>query len=329
MQLEDISSCLISCCLGIQPEPYLAKFSFQAVIESENVSPEPFFLQPKLSQLPEPLLKELVPKTLPQFPCPSLENLHHLNVCQVPKTEHRIWCAASPMPSAGEWSLHLNTDRLEASTSSLCSLLQYLTTLSVRKYFLMSSVNLPWYSIKPLYILSLDPEEERSAPPSPLPSSGNCRKQWSHSSASFSTSWTSPESLAAPFWICLPTLLAALLVSSGCIQGTPHPSWRAQNCTCRWDHTKDEYRRIVTSSDSWWFFLNSHSSLSEVKQGQAWGSPVTHLVWSLNWTLLIYLYMSQEPVYVYVVLELISLCAALKVWPYEAPGLLSQHQLYR
>ena len=43
----------------------------------------------------------------------------------------------------------LNTTRLSDSTSSLGSPFQCLTTLSEKQYFLTSSLNLPWRSLKP------------------------------------------------------------------------------------------------------------------------------------------------------------------------------------
>ena len=50
------------------------------------------------------------------------------------------------------------------------SLFQCLTTLTVKKFFLMSSPNLPWSSFVPFsHILSLVTREKRSAPPSPFP----------------------------------------------------------------------------------------------------------------------------------------------------------------
>jgi len=64
----------------------------------------------------------------------------------------------------------LNTDRLGASTSSPGSLFQCLSTFSVHKCFLMSRINLPWFSFEPFpCVLSLDPREKSSAPPSPHP----------------------------------------------------------------------------------------------------------------------------------------------------------------
>jgi len=64
----------------------------------------------------------------------------------------------------------LNADRLETSTASLGSLFQCLTTLLVKKCFLMSSLNLSWCSFEPFpCVLSLDPRGKSSAPRSPLP----------------------------------------------------------------------------------------------------------------------------------------------------------------
>ena len=48
-QLEAISSCPIPCYLGEETNPHLATTSFQVVLESHKVSPQPPFLQAKLS----------------------------------------------------------------------------------------------------------------------------------------------------------------------------------------------------------------------------------------------------------------------------------------
>ncbi|KAK4831163.1 hypothetical protein QYF61_015633 [Mycteria americana] len=82
-QLEAISSCPITCYLGEETDPHLATTSFQAVVESDKVSPQPPFLQAKQSQLPQPLLIRLVLQTLHQLRCPSLDTLQHLNVSLV------------------------------------------------------------------------------------------------------------------------------------------------------------------------------------------------------------------------------------------------------
>ncbi|KAK4818760.1 hypothetical protein QYF61_018932 [Mycteria americana] len=82
-QLEAISSCPITCYLGEETDPHLSTTSFQVVVESDKVSPQPPFLQPKQSQLPQPLLIGLVVQTLHQLRCPSLDTLQHLNVSLV------------------------------------------------------------------------------------------------------------------------------------------------------------------------------------------------------------------------------------------------------
>ncbi|KAK4815422.1 hypothetical protein QYF61_001410 [Mycteria americana] len=82
-QLEDISSCPITCYLGEETDPHLSTTSFQAVVESHKVSPQPPFLQAKQPQFPQPLLIRLLLQTLPQLRCPSLDTLQHLNVSLV------------------------------------------------------------------------------------------------------------------------------------------------------------------------------------------------------------------------------------------------------
>ncbi|KAK4811896.1 hypothetical protein QYF61_014929 [Mycteria americana] len=79
-QLEAISSCPITCYLGEETDPHLSTTSFQAVVESDKVSPQPPFLQAKQSQLPQPLLIRLLLQTLPQLRCPSLHPLQYLNI---------------------------------------------------------------------------------------------------------------------------------------------------------------------------------------------------------------------------------------------------------
>ncbi|KAK4818053.1 LOW QUALITY PROTEIN: hypothetical protein QYF61_004580 [Mycteria americana] len=79
-QLEAISSCPITCYLGEETDPHLSTTSFQVVVESDKVSPQPPFLQAKQPQFPQPLLIRLVLQTLHQLRCPSLDTLQHLNV---------------------------------------------------------------------------------------------------------------------------------------------------------------------------------------------------------------------------------------------------------
>ncbi|KAK4825904.1 hypothetical protein QYF61_003399 [Mycteria americana] len=82
-QLEAISSCPIACYLGEETDPHLSTTSFQVVVESEKVSPEPPFLQAKQPQFLQPLLIRLLLQTLHQLRCPSLHTLQHLNVSLV------------------------------------------------------------------------------------------------------------------------------------------------------------------------------------------------------------------------------------------------------
>ncbi|KAK4814202.1 hypothetical protein QYF61_012439 [Mycteria americana] len=63
-QLEDISSCPITCYLGEETDPHLSTTSFQA----------------KQPQLPQPLLIRLLLQTLHQLRCPSLYTLQPLNI---------------------------------------------------------------------------------------------------------------------------------------------------------------------------------------------------------------------------------------------------------
>ncbi|KAK4827587.1 hypothetical protein QYF61_019489 [Mycteria americana] len=58
-QLEAISSCPITCYLGEETDPHLSTTSYQVVVESKKVSPQPPFLQAKQPQFPQPLLMRL------------------------------------------------------------------------------------------------------------------------------------------------------------------------------------------------------------------------------------------------------------------------------
>lgn len=62
----------------------------------------------------------------------------------------------------------LDTDRPGALTMSLGSLFQCITTLSLKKHFLTTNLNVPWHTFEPFpHILSLDTREKRSAPSPP------------------------------------------------------------------------------------------------------------------------------------------------------------------
>ncbi|KAK4809529.1 hypothetical protein QYF61_015365 [Mycteria americana] len=73
----------MACYLGEETDPHLSTPSFQAVVESDEVSPQPPFLQAEQPQVPQPLPISLVLQTLPQLRCPSLDTLQPLNVSLV------------------------------------------------------------------------------------------------------------------------------------------------------------------------------------------------------------------------------------------------------
>lgn len=65
IQRRAISSCLVAYYMGEGDDPHLATVSFQVVVESNEVTPEPPFLQSKHPLLPsQPLLITLVLQTL-------------------------------------------------------------------------------------------------------------------------------------------------------------------------------------------------------------------------------------------------------------------------
>ncbi|KAK4819907.1 hypothetical protein QYF61_014642 [Mycteria americana] len=61
----------------------LTKWPAKAAVESDEVSPQPPFLQAEQPQVPQPLPISLVLQTLPQLRCPSLDTLQPLNVSLV------------------------------------------------------------------------------------------------------------------------------------------------------------------------------------------------------------------------------------------------------
>ncbi|KAK4811651.1 hypothetical protein QYF61_022744 [Mycteria americana] len=65
------------CLAGAGPE------NIEAVVESDEVSPQPPFLQAEQPQVPQLLPISLVLQTLPQLRCPSLDTLQQLNVLLV------------------------------------------------------------------------------------------------------------------------------------------------------------------------------------------------------------------------------------------------------
>ncbi|KAK4832221.1 LOW QUALITY PROTEIN: hypothetical protein QYF61_021068 [Mycteria americana] len=68
-----------------ETNPHLTTTSFQVVVESDKVSPQPPCLWARQTQFPQTLLIRLI---LHQLPCPSLDTLQHLSVfpgVRVPK----------------------------------------------------------------------------------------------------------------------------------------------------------------------------------------------------------------------------------------------------
>lgn len=88
-QLQTISSCPVGCYPGEEADPHLATNSFQGVVESDKVTCEHPFLQDKHHQLLWLLLIGLVLQTHPEFNCPSLEMLQHLNIFLVMRGPNR------------------------------------------------------------------------------------------------------------------------------------------------------------------------------------------------------------------------------------------------
>ncbi|KAK4829643.1 hypothetical protein QYF61_005936 [Mycteria americana] len=133
----------------------------------------------------------------------------------------------------------LNTDRLGASTTSPGSLFQGLTTLSVKKCFLMSSLNLPWCSFEPFPdILSLDLREKSSASPFPRPFLRKLLRAMRLPLSLLFSKLDKPKDIpSSPF-----TSFVALLWTHS-RTFTSFLNCRAQNCT--------QYSRLRTSVKSW------------------------------------------------------------------------------
>ncbi|KAK4827199.1 hypothetical protein QYF61_015227, partial [Mycteria americana] len=181
-QLEAISSCPITCYLGEETNPHLSTTSFQVVEESDKVSPQPPFLQAKQSQLPQPLLIRLLLQTLHQLCCPSLHTLQYLNIpmrrpylgikhkaallypLKLRKTKGRALKAKIRLLKAPS-NLTLYTSNDGASTTSLGNLVERPTTIIVKNFFLMSNLNLPSFSLKPLLLVLLNNHKERCSIP--------------------------------------------------------------------------------------------------------------------------------------------------------------------
>jgi len=83
MQFEAIASCPITSYLGEETNTCLTTTSFQVVLESNKVSPQPPLPQIKQPQFLQLLLVRHVLQTPHQPHCPSLDTLPHLNVLLV------------------------------------------------------------------------------------------------------------------------------------------------------------------------------------------------------------------------------------------------------
>ena len=64
MQLEAIGSCPIARYLGEETNTYLTRTSFQVVLGSNKVPPQPSLLQTKQPQLPQLLFEDLFSRPL-------------------------------------------------------------------------------------------------------------------------------------------------------------------------------------------------------------------------------------------------------------------------
>ena len=72
----------------------------------------------------------------------------------------------------------LDTSRASDSTTSLGSLIQHLTTLLEKKFFLISNLDLPWHNLKLFtLVLSVVMQEKRLNPPLHNLLSGSSKRQ--------------------------------------------------------------------------------------------------------------------------------------------------------
>jgi len=78
-QIEGIAFHPIASYLGEEINTCLTTLSFQVVVESNNVPPQPPLLQSKQSQIPQLFLIKLVLQPHHQLRCPSLDTLQQLN----------------------------------------------------------------------------------------------------------------------------------------------------------------------------------------------------------------------------------------------------------
>lgn len=97
-QLGTISSCPITYYLWEENDPHLATISFQMVVESNKVLPEPFFLQanPPSAALHKTCASDLSPSSLPLSGCaPAPQSPQCLLCNEGPQTEKDSRCSCT------------------------------------------------------------------------------------------------------------------------------------------------------------------------------------------------------------------------------------------
>lgn len=119
----------------------------------------------------------------------------------------------------------LNSDRLETLITSLGSLFQWPTTLSVKNIFLMSSLKFPWHGFIPFpYILLLLTRADEHLPLRHCPPWGSCQLWWGHPSAFTSQGWRNSDLShlygfpLRPFTILVSSSGHTLIVYPSCIE---------------------------------------------------------------------------------------------------------------
>jgi len=70
--------------------------------------------------------------------------------------------SAKPYPKVPHLHVFFNTSRDHDSTTSLASLFQCLNTLPIKKFFLISNLNLPWHNLRPLSLVHHLGEETKT-----------------------------------------------------------------------------------------------------------------------------------------------------------------------
>lgn len=126
------------------------------------------------------------------------------------------------MPLSGTSTNLFNTSSNGDSTTSLSSLFQFLTTLSMKKFFLISSLNISWCNLKEFsYVLSFFTLSEKT-PSSLHLISGSCIKWCSLPWAFSFPHQTIPLPSAAPHMSCFLVLSPVSLLLSENIWATQY-----------------------------------------------------------------------------------------------------------